>query len=67
LEPAARLRRKYPYLGKADGLTTALRREFAPAAYLGLELEVNQASLGTAQAQERLGAILGTSLASVCA
>ncbi len=37
-----RIRRNYPYLGKADGFTTALRRRFAPTQYLGLELEVNQ-------------------------
>jgi predicted N-formylglutamate amidohydrolase len=37
-----KIRRNYPYLGKADGLTTALRRRFSPTGYLGLELEVNQ-------------------------
>ena len=46
--PSLRVRRNYPYLGKADGFTTHLRRRF-PRAYLGLELEVNQALAGTAQ------------------
>jgi predicted N-formylglutamate amidohydrolase len=40
--PDLRVRRNYPYLGRADGLTTALRRQFADPRYLGIELEVNQ-------------------------
>jgi len=40
--PDLRIRRNYPYLGKADGLTTALRRRFPADQYLGVELEVNQ-------------------------
>lgn len=40
--PQWRVRRNYPYQGKADGFTTALRRTFPAHAYLGLELEVNQ-------------------------
>ena len=43
--PELRVRRNAPYRGNADGLTTALRREFSPAAYLGLELELNQRCL----------------------
>lgn len=39
--PGHRIRRNYPYLGRADGLTTALRRQF-PKRYLGIELEINQ-------------------------
>jgi predicted N-formylglutamate amidohydrolase len=42
LRPDLLVRRNYPYLGHADGLTTALRREFAEQNYRGLELEVNQ-------------------------
>lgn len=41
--PEWRTRRNYPYRGNADGLTTALRKEFGPDDYLGLELEMNQA------------------------
>ena len=42
LAPGLRVRRNYPYRGNADALVTALRREFDPDAYLGIELEVNQ-------------------------
>ncbi len=41
-DPTLRVRRNYPYPGKADGLTTYLRRQFPGAHYLGIELEVNQ-------------------------
>lgn len=41
-EPGWRVRRNQPYRGTADGLTTALRRAFREARYLGVELEVNQ-------------------------
>ena len=40
--PALRLRRNYPYLGRSDGLTFRLRKAYPPAAYIGIELEVNQ-------------------------
>lgn len=36
----------YPYLGKADGLTTYLRKRF-PMNYLGIELEVKNDLIGT--------------------
>lgn len=38
-----RVRMNYPYIGKSDAFTTALRRRHAPQRYLGIELEVNQA------------------------
>jgi len=41
--PALRVRRNYPYAGTSDGLTAFLRTHFAPATYVGIELEVNQA------------------------
>lgn len=42
LEDASlKIRFNYPYLGKADGFTTYLRRKF-PKQYSGVELEVNQ-------------------------
>ncbi len=44
--PALCVRRNYPYLGRADGLTTALRKRHAATVYLGIELEVNQAIAG---------------------
>ena len=40
--PQLRVRRNYPYAGKGDGLTSHLRRRFPDAAYLGIELEINQ-------------------------
>jgi predicted N-formylglutamate amidohydrolase len=40
--PQWTVRRNYPYAGKNDGLTTALRRRYPPSRYLGIELEINQ-------------------------
>lgn len=40
--PRWRIRRNYPYLGKSDGLTTCLRRQFPADQYVGIELEVNR-------------------------
>lgn len=37
-----RVRRNYPYAGRADGFTTYLRRHFPADRYVGIELEVNQ-------------------------
>lgn len=50
--PTLRVRRNYPYRGAADGLTTHLRRLFPDGAYLGIEIEVNQA-LATVPARAR--------------
>ncbi len=38
---AYRVRMNYPYLGKADGLTSYFRKKFSEH-YLGIELEINQ-------------------------
>ncbi len=38
-----RVRRNYPYHGKDDGLTSAMRRCFPPDQYVGIEIELNQA------------------------
>ena len=35
------MRYNYPYLGKADGFTTYLRKQFQTH-YLGIEIEINQ-------------------------
>lgn len=40
--PELRLRRNYPYQGRADGLTASLRRHHPDVTYVGIELEVNQ-------------------------
>ncbi len=42
IAPQVRVRRNYPYAGKGDGVTSALRVAFPARAYIGLELEVNQ-------------------------
>ena len=42
LLPGLKVRRNYPYAGKADGLTAYLRRRFQPGDYAGVELEINQ-------------------------
>ena len=42
MAPDLRVRRNYPYAGKGDGLTSYLRQQFRPTAYVGIELEVNQ-------------------------
>jgi predicted N-formylglutamate amidohydrolase len=42
MAPGLRVRRNYPYAGKGDGLTSYLRMRFSPAAYVGIELEINQ-------------------------
>lgn len=43
-----RIRRNYPYAGKADGLTSYLRKHFPPESYIGIELEINQSMVLTA-------------------
>jgi predicted N-formylglutamate amidohydrolase len=49
-----RVRRNYPYRGTADGLTTAMRRERWSGRYAGIEIELNQANLGTPKGKRRL-------------
>jgi predicted N-formylglutamate amidohydrolase len=41
--PQLRVRRNYPYRGKDDGFFPFLRSRFRPSAYVGIELEINQA------------------------
>jgi predicted N-formylglutamate amidohydrolase len=59
-EPTRVVRRNDPYPGSADGLTTALRREYPAARYLGIEIEVNQRHVGRG---ERFGAWVVDALA----
>jgi predicted N-formylglutamate amidohydrolase len=40
--PGLHIRMNYPYLGKNDGHVFALRNQFGPENYAGIELEVNQ-------------------------
>ena len=43
IAPELRVRRNYPYAGKGDGLTSTLRSTLPRSAYVGVELEINQA------------------------
>ncbi len=45
-----RVRRNYPYQGRNDGLTLHLRRQYSPASYVGVELEINQKHLNAQRA-----------------
>ncbi len=56
--PLLRVRFNYPYLGKADGLTTWLRKKFPEELYAGIELEVNQALLKNKAGQRAAGEML---------
>jgi predicted N-formylglutamate amidohydrolase len=47
LDPTLRVRFNYPYDGAADGLSTWLRKRHPESRYLGVELELNQALVGT--------------------
>ena len=62
VDPPLRVRRNYPYLGKADGLTTYLRTLFGPQQYLGIELEANQAMLATTPDRRRVAQSVSESL-----
>jgi len=67
LAPALRVRRNYPYLGKADGLVTDLRKRFSAKDYLAVELEVNQAfPLGPAADWQAVQNELTNSLIAAC-
>jgi predicted N-formylglutamate amidohydrolase len=61
-EADLRVRFNYPYRGKADGLTTALRRRFGARAYAGIELEMNQRRLQTPGDRGALAAAVARSL-----
>jgi predicted N-formylglutamate amidohydrolase len=65
MAPKLRVRRNYPYLGKADGFTTHLRQVFGSPQYLGIELEVNQRVLRTDENQRFLAKVISDSLRAV--
>ncbi len=66
--PEFRVRRNYPYAGRADGLTSHLRLRFPPGVYVGIELEVNQKIvLGAGRRWTRLRRVLIDSLRAACA
>lgn len=47
IDPELRVRFNYPYSGAADGLTTWMRQRHPEQRYLGVELEINQALVGS--------------------
>jgi predicted N-formylglutamate amidohydrolase len=65
--PSLRVRRNYPYAGKGDGLTAYLRQRFAPRAYVGIELEVNQKIVFAGRPWTALRRVLIDSLRAACA
>jgi len=62
---ALRVRRNHPYRGRADGLTTHLRRQLPAGSYLGIELEANQARLERGETARRLRRALAASAATL--
>lgn len=66
LQPNLKIRFNYPYLGKADGFTSYLRKQFKPESYIGIELEVNQRfALANDESWHRLKIILEQALISL--
>ncbi|HPF69062.1 MAG TPA: N-formylglutamate amidohydrolase [Candidatus Krumholzibacteria bacterium] len=60
--PDLRVRRNYPYRGIADGLPTSLRKQLRDEDYVGIELELNQATLADPERQGRMFAALAGTL-----
>jgi predicted N-formylglutamate amidohydrolase len=59
------VRMNYPYEGKADGFTTALRTKWPADSYVGIEIEVNHKwPLGDRRTWRRLVSDLSTSIES---
>ena len=68
IAPQIRVRRNYPYAGKGDGLTSALRATLPDSAYVGIELEINQEIvLAAGQRWTALRSTLIDSLRMACA
>lgn len=64
IRPDLRVRFNYPYLGKTDGHTTALRKIFPAERYVGFELEMNQAFLAR-ENSETVAELLAESLEKI--
>lgn len=52
--PSYNIRMNYPYAGKSDGFTSALRKRLPEKEYLGIEVEVNQALVHNQQSMNEL-------------
>lgn len=61
IESALNVRFNYPYLGKSDGFTSYLRKQF-PENYLGIELEVNQKHVKNNSTENHLKQIIAEAL-----
>ncbi len=61
------VRRNHPYRGTADGQVVELRRRFPASRYLGIELELNQASLHSPVSASALVADLAGTLPAAAA
>lgn len=59
---AYRIRLNYPYLGKNDGLTTAIRKHHTQKEYLGIEVEINQQLLNDDASCQQVVDTLATTL-----
>jgi predicted N-formylglutamate amidohydrolase len=65
--PELKVRRNYPYAGNGDGLTSYLRRRYAHAVYVGIELEINQSIVSAADRRwNALRRVLIDSLRRAC-
>lgn len=60
--PSLRVRMNYPYRGSADGLTTALRKQYPETSYLGIEVESNQSLVKDPHSFQQLQSVLLNSL-----
>jgi predicted N-formylglutamate amidohydrolase len=67
IDPALRVRMNYPYSGTSDGFTSALRKQFNDASYLGIEVESNQALTKIPHSLNHLKNILAHSLSKIIA
>jgi len=65
LDPELRVRRNYPYRGISDGLSTWLRRKFPARSYMGVEVEFNQALVGTTSFA-RVRGLVADSIRLIC-
>ncbi len=64
VNPKLNVRYNYPYLGRADGFTTYLRRQFKTN-YLGIEIEVNQKYSKNNQMDNQIKNLLSKSITSI--
>jgi predicted N-formylglutamate amidohydrolase len=65
LRPSLHIRYNYPYRGVTDGCTTWMRKHYAPARYIGIEIELNQRLLKRKKAWEACLHDLAESVRSV--